>query len=33
MTVTVELIAFKKGISGSASIREWPMAEAKNTAD
>ena len=28
MTVTVELIAFKKGISDSASIREWPLAEA-----
>ena len=28
MTVTVELIAFKKGISGSASVREWPMADA-----
>ena len=28
MTVTVELIAFKKGISGSAFIRELPMAKA-----
>ena len=28
MTVTVELIAFKKGISGSSFNREWPMGEA-----